>query len=853
MPRGGRPDEAAADIASRRDALRQAAALPGADLRLLMEAALTEIDAAIEAVGASPGTGPGSADAPDESLPEAVRSERRLLHAVFQQAPVPLFLLEQDGTIRRANNTAAELLGAPTGYATGKALSVFIDLPFRAALQTQLAAVTRTGQPRSAGCRLLTAAGPVDAVLSAAAADLPGDPQVLIVTAAARAPQGEQPGTPAKRAGAKGPAAAQPGAAAGKRAAEKPADDTAADRAVAAMTRRLDTVTAVTRVLLDNSTFSEAVTLQRCARLLAGDIGDWVLIDIERGGRLLRQFAAGPRVAQADQLARGARGADPDPDSVPAQVHAAGKSVLLAHPDDLAALGRTADGTPLLMLLGATSLICVPISDGSASYGTLTLTRMADKGPFGVADLGLAEELGRHLAIAIRVDRLFRQRSQVADALQASLLPARLPEVRGLEFAAAYSGATQFQEISGDFYDVFKAGDSWAIAVGDVCGKGQDAAAMTAAARHALRALVHVHKTPDKVLAAANQVLVAEDYDDRFVTASLAFLRQRGSRVRVEIGGCGHPGPAVVRADGRVEILEGDGLPLGLFSDITPGRIDLELHKGDVLFFYTDGVTEARGADLSFFDDRLADALAAVAGRKATDVVRYVQDLVTQFSAGELKDDVTILAVRVELRLLVHVLDHLGGAGHRTARRGARDRKLVRVLDEVLVEQGRPGGHARPERLGARVAGGVRGLLDPAGGVAAAHDPPAEPPVGAAGQQDPDQADDHQHPARGVQVKDRRVGGDRKGEDGAHADQRDPGSVFHRKSLPGGSRAASEVEGWASWAQEGVRRGQADFASSSGLSSRRLRRWLSARVSSRDTCIWEMPRRAPISAWVRLP
>ncbi len=413
------------------------------------------------------------------------------------------------------------------------------------------------------------------------------------------------------------------------------------------MTRRLDTVTAVTRMLLDNSTFSEAVTLQRCARLLAGQIADWVLIDMERGGRLLRQFAAGPRAGQADQLARLARGVDPDPDSVPAQVHTNGKSVLIAHPDDQAVLGRGPDGTPLLMTLGATTVICVPISDGTASYGTLTLTRAADKGPFGVADLALAEELGRHLAIAIRVDRVFRQRSQVAEALQASLLPARLPTVPGLEFAAAYIGATQFQEISGDFYDVFKAGDNWGIAVGDVCGKGQDAAAMTAAARHAIRALAHGHETPGDVLAAANGVLVAEDWEDRFVTASLAFLRQRGRRVQVRLGSCGHPGPAVVRADGRVEILEGDGLPLGLFDDIEPGRMDLELNQGDVLFFYTDGVTEARGADLTFLEDRLADELAAVAGRSAAEVVRAVQELVTTFSAGDLKDDVTILAVRV--------------------------------------------------------------------------------------------------------------------------------------------------------------------------------------------------------------
>jgi serine phosphatase RsbU (regulator of sigma subunit) len=194
---------------------------------------------------------------------------------------------------------------------------------------------------------------------------------------------------------------------------------------------------------------------------------------------------------------------------------------------------------------------------------------------------------------------------------------------------------------------VFKAGDGWAIAVGDVCGKGQEAAAMTAAARHAVRALAHVHADPEEVLTVANQVLIDENYEDRFVTASLAFLRQRGRKVQVRIAGCGHPGPAVVRADGRVEILEGDGMPLGLFPDSVPGRLELELSQGDVLFFYTDGVTEARSADLTFFEDRLSDALAAFAGRSAADIVHAVQELVTTFSAGEFKDDVTMLAVRV--------------------------------------------------------------------------------------------------------------------------------------------------------------------------------------------------------------
>ena len=639
MPRGKQPDEAGADIAARRDALRQAAGLPGVDPRWLIDAALTELDAAIEAIGAgSSATSGGREPSPAEVAPESVHAERRLLHAVFQQAPAPLFLLEQDGTIRRANNKAAALLGAPSGYATGKPLSAFIDLPFRAAVQTQLAAVARTGKPRTANCRILTADGPLDVALTAAAAELPGDPPVRIVTIL--------PGA----AGGVAEDAAEPEGKPGKRPARpaaKAARDTVGDPAIAAMTRRLDTVIALTRVLLDNSTFSEAVTLQRCARLLAGEIADWVIIDVDRGGRLLRQIAVGPRDGQSDQVARVAREGASDQESVPAQVHSTGKSVLLAHLDDPGALGRGPDGTPLVMMLGATSLMSVPISDGTTGYGTLTVTRLADKGPFGVADLGLAEELGRHLAIAIRVDRVFRQRSQVAEALQASLLPARLPEVPGLEFAAAYIGATQFHDISGDFYDVFKARDGWGIAVGDVCGKGQDAAAMTAAARHAIRAFATVHDTPADVLAAANEVLVAEDYDDRFVTASLAFLRQRGRHVQVQLGSCGHVGPAVVRADGRVEILEGDGLPLGLFADTEPGRLELELHEGDVLFFYTDGVTEARSADLSFFEDRLADALAAVAGQSAAKIVRAVQELVTSFSSGELKDDVTILAVRV--------------------------------------------------------------------------------------------------------------------------------------------------------------------------------------------------------------
>jgi serine phosphatase RsbU (regulator of sigma subunit) len=410
----------------------------------------------------------------------------------------------------------------------------------------------------------------------------------------------------------------------------------------------MDMVTAVTRLLLDNSTFSEAVTLQRCARLLAGEMASWVIADVERDGRLRRQFVVGPHDEAAGELARKVRAVDPAPGTVPALVHSSGGSVVMAYAEEPEVLGAGPDGTPLLMMLGATSLLSVPICDGVTCYGVLTMTRSAAEGRFDIADLGLAEELGEHLGVAIRVDRMFRHRSAVAEALQGSLLPARLPEVPGLELSAAYLPSSEGLEVSGDFYDVFPVAGGWAITVGDVCGKGQEAAAMTAAARHAIRVVAHWNPDPADVLAKVNEVIMAGDYEDRFVTAKLAYLRWEGARIRVVLASAGHPGPAVVRPDGRVEILSGGGLPLGLFPDPDPQLTELELGQDDLLFFYSDGVTDARSADLQFFEDRLADELAGVAGRSAAETVRMVQGLVSAFSQDQLRDDMTILVAKVD-------------------------------------------------------------------------------------------------------------------------------------------------------------------------------------------------------------
>jgi serine phosphatase RsbU (regulator of sigma subunit)/PAS domain-containing protein len=611
-------------LTERRDALRQAAAMPGADPRALLDAAIAELDAAAEVLTMlAEAAGEPAVAAPADSL----GAERALLRAVFAGAPVPLFVLEADATVRRANGRAGDLIGAPPGYATGKALTAFVDLPSRAAVKSQLAAAARTGKARLVECRLLGPDGPVAATLAADVITLQDGTRLLIVSAADPETAGSVPQR-TTRAGAR-----------------------EGDRRTGlaqAMTRRMDMVTAVTRLLLDNSTFSEAVTLQRCARLLAGDIASWVIVDIERAGVLRRQFVVGPADGPSPELARKVRALDPQPGSAPAQVHAAATSVLMAHADDTGALGVTPDETPVLMLLGTTSLLSVPITDGVTSYGVLTLARTPGEGRFEIADLGLAEQLGQHLGVAVRVDRMFRHRSAVAEALQGSLLPATLPDVPGLDLFAAYQPASEGLEVSGDFYDVFPVTGGWAVTVGDVCGKGQEAAAMTAAARHAIRVLAHWNPDPADVLAKVNEVMLAGGYEDRFVTAKLAYLRWDGGRLRVTLASAGHPGPALVRPDGRVDVLSGGGLPLGLFPDADPQTEELDLGEDDLLFFYSDGLTDARSPDMRYFEDRLADELAGLAGRSAAETARMVQSLVSSFTQDELRDDLTILVAKVK-------------------------------------------------------------------------------------------------------------------------------------------------------------------------------------------------------------
>ncbi len=625
------PDQTA-ELEARYAALRQAARSKGAAPGDVLDAAFTELEGAIDllrAAGAAPGE-PGRRAPADNQPPGTDSAERSLLRAVFQDAPVPLFLLTRDGTVQRVNRAAGDLIGAKPGYATGRPFTAFVGLPSRAAVNSQLTAVGRTGKQRMIRCRLVAEDGLVPCELVIGRVGVRGhsdeaDPLMIAVRDTAdRPPPDETDDTPER-----GTSRSRLGG-------------------VQAITRRLNLVTAVARLLLENEGFSESRTLQRCARLIAGELTAWVIVDMERRHRVRRQFVAGPDDPGLAELTSAVAAVDPPPGSVPCTVHESGRPALIAHAEDVGVLGVSVDGEPLLNRLDATSVLSVPLADGETRYGVLTLVRRAGDGHFKVADLALVQELGEQMALAIRVNRMFRRRSETVDALHASLQPRRWPEIPGVEIAAMYLAAAEDPELGGDFYDVYQTPDGWGLAVGDVCGKGEEAAGVTAAARYAIRVLARRCADPGEVLAGTNEIVLADElaFDGGFVTASIAHLTWQDDKLRVMVASAGHPAAAVLRSDGRVRMLSGGGLPLGIFPDAEPATQELVMELGDVLFLYTDGVAQARGPDKTYFQDRLADELADLAGLPPDRLVAAMRQAMNDFSGGNQVDDVTMLVIR---------------------------------------------------------------------------------------------------------------------------------------------------------------------------------------------------------------
>ncbi|TDC44884.1 serine/threonine-protein phosphatase [Actinomadura sp. KC345] len=426
----------------------------------------------------------------------------------------------------------------------------------------------------------------------------------------------------------------------------------------------MDVLATASELLLDEPVFNETVAIRRCARLLAAELADWAFIDLTgvHGGPgtsaqagvhaagtappLRRQVVMGPEDEHAVEAARMLEELDPVQGSLSHTVYVTRQSALRAHVEDLDVLGTCPDGQPVCGKIGATSVLSVPIEDGDHAIGTITLAASGEYGPFDLMDLGVVQRLGRYLALVIRAARLYRRRAEVAATLQAGLLPKTLPAIPGVTVAAKYLTATNGSEVGGDFYDVFRTENGWGMVLGDVCGKGEDAAAVTATARHCTRLAARWKSHPGDVLGIVNEALLDED---RFVTAVMAGLTVETERVVVSLGTAGHPPAVVVRADGVIRTTSRGGVPLGLFEDFEPGLDTIELAVGDTLILHSDGVLEACNMTRQEFgQERLLEALAGHAGETPAGMLAAVERALLEFCDSDLRDDVSMLALRVE-------------------------------------------------------------------------------------------------------------------------------------------------------------------------------------------------------------
>ncbi|MFI5931405.1 PP2C family protein-serine/threonine phosphatase [Actinoplanes sp. NPDC051494] len=256
-------------------------------------------------------------------------------------------------------------------------------------------------------------------------------------------------------------------------------------------------------------------------------------------------------------------------------------------------------------------------------------------------------DLAYRAALAIDNGELYEQLRRDVVTMQQHLLPSRLPVVAGLTMAASYAVGDRVTEVGGDFYDVVARPDGVVSAlIGDVCGRGPEAAALTGMARHTLGTLLQEGVSPARAFARLNAGL-RRDGSWRFVTAGMATLRPAaGGGLGVRYMSAGHPVPIVLRRGRPAEPARGGGVPLGVLPQPRIGHSRLHLAPGDTLLMFTDGLTESRDGDGVMFEH---EALAATLERLRDTPVETLVHEVSQASAafgGAGSDDIAVLAVR---------------------------------------------------------------------------------------------------------------------------------------------------------------------------------------------------------------
>lgn len=392
------------------------------------------------------------------------------------------------------------------------------------------------------------------------------------------------------------------------------------------------------------SSLDYQTTLRSVAELAVRRLADWCVVFVQEreGLRQLEVAHADPALTPVvEEIQRRYPFSERRSEAI-REVAETGQALLVAEVTDesLAASAVDQEHLEALRGLGFRSAVVVPMRAADRTLGVIVFVSSGKGRRYDRRDLELAEELGRRAAVAMDHARTHDERSHVAETLQRSLLPPEGPTIPGIEVATRYRPA--LHDIAGDFYDVFPMGEGeWAVMIGDVCGKGAPAAALTAAARYTVHAAAIQHREPVAILSVLNEALLRQDLDGRFCTMLFASVRPGRDGAEVTLATGGHPPAFVIRGDGTVDMARVSGTLLGVVAEPTVGKDAIRLRPGDALVMYTDGLTDRGGVA----PDQIASELKRLAGRSAEEIADATESLATSEGNG-LRDDLAILVLR---------------------------------------------------------------------------------------------------------------------------------------------------------------------------------------------------------------
>ncbi|MFF5096750.1 MULTISPECIES: PP2C family protein-serine/threonine phosphatase [Actinosynnema] len=296
----------------------------------------------------------------------------------------------------------------------------------------------------------------------------------------------------------------------------------------------------------------------------------------------------------------------------------------------------------------AGSILVTPLPGHGVPAGALILVRRTAVRGFSPDEEAFARLFAARAGVAMSAARMFAQQASITETLMRELLPPTLTHLGGVEFAGRYRPSQDTERVGGDFYDVHEGEDGESLVVlGDVCGKGLEAAVLTGKVRTALQVLLPMADDHHRMLTLLNEALL-NNGSTRFVTLVLASVTREGTSVRLRLTSAGHPPPLIVRAGGEVEEADTTGTLIGVLPEIESTTAEVVLGPGETCLLYTDGITEARGGPMDtgmFGESRLRRALAECAGMPAEAVVEHVQMLAAHWVGASDHDDMAVLAV----------------------------------------------------------------------------------------------------------------------------------------------------------------------------------------------------------------